>query len=333
MDPAPAPLRPTPAGLLWQAGDLQPADWQLALPAAVKAEFTALWQREPTTAAAFRPDPLRLPAMTAFGRRLRDALLRGRGLCCLRGLDEVAPDPEALRTLYVAIGCALGDPMLQYGRLYPVVDRGASYTEQTVPVSMTNAETSLHTDSSAVGVVPDFVGLLCEQPSPNGGDSLVSNALHVHEQLRAEEPAVLALLERPWIRDIVTPGIERTPENLQRNRFPVFAPCDRPAGVVFRYMRYWLEVGQRKAGAPLDAAALEAFDRLDELLAQPENVVRFRLERGCALWVNNRTLAHNRTAYVDAPDHQRVLQRMWIDASASRGIARRLAADQAEADA
>lgn len=323
MEPAPMPLRPTPAGLLWRAADLRDAEWQFDLPRNVAAEFVAHWQRSPATVDTFRCDPHALPALATFGRRLRDVLLRGRGFCRLRGLDTVG-DGEPQRCLFYALGCALGDPMLQYGRLYPVRDRGADYTKAAVPVSMTSAETSYHTDSSAVGVVPDFVGLLCERPSRSGGDSLVSNALRVHARLRAEAPETLAMLERTWIRDIVTPGVARTPENLRRNHFPVFAPCDRPAGVVFRYMRYWLEAGQEKAGAPVDAAARRAFDRLDALLAEPAHVVRFRLERGDVVWVNNRTLAHNRTAYTDTPDDQRVLQRMWIDTSASRGLARRL---------
>lgn len=313
----------TGSRLFWSADELERDErWRRAVPGDVGDEFAAFAAAEPdATAATFRWDPARLPRLLAFGAELRHEVLAGRGVCWLRGLHAFAADEEQLRMLYVALGCALGEPMLQYGRLYPVVDRGASYKTESVPVSMTNAETCFHTDSSSVGVVPDFVGLLCEQPSANGGDSLVSNALLVHAELRRTAPDVLALLQRPWTRDVVTPGTEKTLANLRKNRFPVFADSDRAGGVLFRYMRYWIEVGQEKAGAPLDATERAAFDALDALLERPEHVVRFRLAAGDALWVNNRVLAHNRTAYRDTPGNVRSLQRMWIQVpdAAERG--------------
>lgn len=321
MTAVPAPPTIACPSLWWTAADLARDDrFRRDLPADVGDEFAAFADAAPeTTAATFAWQPARLPRLADFGAALRQQLLAGRGLCWLRGLDAFAADEERRRLLFAALGCALGTPMLQYGRLYPVVDRGASYRTESVPVSMTNAETCFHTDSSSVGVVPDFVGLLCEEPSTHGGDSLVSNALRVHAELCREAPDVLALLQRPWTRDVVTPGTEKTLANLRKNRFPVYADSDRPGGVLFRYMRYWIEVGQEKAGAPLDATERKAFDALDALLARADHVVRFRLERGDALWVNNRVLAHNRTAYRDTPGNVRRLQRMWIEAPDAAG--------------
>lgn len=313
-----APVTTTRArdrGLSWDADSLQRrGSWRRTLPSKVADEFLRFVADTPAVdTASFTWDARRLPAMAAFGDELRLQLLAGDGVSLLRGLDRLALSDEHLRCLYLAIGCALGEPMLQYGRLYPVVDRGASYTTSAVPVSMTNAETCFHTDSSARDAIPDFIGLLCEQPSNHGGDSLISNALRIHEVLQRTAPDVLEALQRPWIRDVVTPGLDKDLPSLLRNRFPVYSRCDRPGGVLFRYMRYWLERGQEKAGLPLDAAAKRAFDVLDELLASPEHMVRFRLERGDVLWVNNRTLAHNRTAYQDEPGNTRLLQRMWIE--------------------
>jgi len=302
--------------LLWTSAELeQRGTWRRELPPAVRDELLAFVDRGAATAAVdFVWRPEQWPELVAFGRAARRDLLTGDGVLCVRGLGALGLDEEAMRCFYTAMGHALGTPMLQYGRLYPVVDRGASYKTSAVPVSMTNAETAFHTDSSSVDVEPDFVGLLCETPSDHGGDSLVSNALRVYRTMQQESPELLARLEQPLIRDVVTPGLEKNRENLLRNRFPVFAPSDRAGGVLFRYMRYWIEKGQEKADQPLDDEALRALDRLDELLAAPENVVTFRLERGDILWVNNRLLAHNRTGYQDTPDNVRQLQRMWIQA-------------------
>jgi hypothetical protein len=254
------------------------------------------------------------PRLAEFGARVREQLLHGDGVLRVCGLGELELDVELMRCFYVAFGCALGEPMLPYGRLYPVVDRGVSYKEQAVPVSMTSAETFFHTDSSSVDFVPDFVGLLCEEPSDHGGESLVSNALRVHQILREGSPALLEALYAPKFRDVVTPGREKTRENLLRNRFPIFSQEAGQPEPLFRYMRYWIEVGHEKAGVPLSELALAAMDRLDELLENPDNVVRFRLERGDFVWINNRQLAHNRTDYSDTPGNVRQLQRMWIEA-------------------
>ncbi|MCA8953730.1 MAG: TauD/TfdA family dioxygenase, partial [Planctomycetes bacterium] len=185
----------------WTASTLaERGSWRRDVPAAVADEFLALTARRPElTADEFEWQPTELPQLAAFGARLCDDLLDGYGLCRLRGLAALGLTPAQQRTFYFAIGSAIGEPMLQYGRLYPVQDRGKSYTQEAVPVSMTNSETCFHTDSSSIDAIPDFVGLLCEQPSDQGGDSLVSNALRVHDTLRREAPDVLAILSRPWI--------------------------------------------------------------------------------------------------------------------------------------
>ncbi|MCR9244873.1 MAG: TauD/TfdA family dioxygenase, partial [bacterium] len=290
--------------------------WRQELPEAVTEEFLEFVAKHPAIdTATFEWRAGDLPELAGLGRALRTLLLDDVGLCRVRGIATLDLTAEQRRLFYLAIGSAIGSPMLQYGRLYPVVDRGKDYTTQAVPVSMTNAETCFHTDSSSIDALPDVIGLYCEQPSREGGDSLVSNALAVYDRLQREQPDVLAVLSRPWIRDVVTPGLEKTAAALLRNRFPVFARCDTTGAIRFRYMRYWIEKGQERAGQPLGPEEVAAFDRLDELLAAPQNVVRFRLERGDVMLVNNRTLAHNRTAYVDDPDNPRLLQRMWLDAA------------------
>lgn len=302
---------------LWSAPQLQgSARWRRCLPAGVSNEILVFVSGAPGTAAAdFSWQPEQWPELRRFADEVRTELESGCGLVVLEGIEQLGLDEEQLRCFYTAYGCALGQPMLQYGRLYPVVDRGGSHEQQAIPVSMTNAETSFHTDSSSVDVVPDFVGLLCEQPSHNGGESLVSNAVRAYHQLRDRAPELAALLERPLIRDVVTPGREKNLANLLRNRFPVFQLCDRPGGLLFRYMRYWIETGQRRAEQPLAPRQLEALDELDRLLESEDNVMRFQLERSEILWVNNRRLAHNRTAYRDTPGNVRQLQRMWIEST------------------
>lgn len=312
-DPRPRPEQVWGARELWMR-----EGWRMRLPEEVAGEVVDLCRSRPDLVenlAGYAPDAAARPHLAAFGRSVRRRLLLGEGVAWIRGLAELGLDPAEQRLGYLALGRSLGEPMLQYGLLYEVRDRGMDHRDQAVPVSMTGAGTDFHTDSSAAGVLPDFVALLCEEPSRRGGDSLVSNALRVHELMRRSDPDLLEVLYRPFVRDLVTPGVPKTRANLLANRIPVFARCRRPEGLVFRYMRYWIEKGQERAGEPLDDTVLAALDRLDELLAADEQSVCFRLEAGDVLVVNNRTLAHNRTDYHDTPDNVRLLHRMWIQAS------------------
>jgi len=317
-----------PAGMVWNRASLETrTTWRLWIPHRVATEFVDFCAAYPAsedfiTDLGSRTDSL--PELQRFAWRLRNQLLFGEGVVWLRGLasirhaDGTLLSPIERKRFYAELGGLLGKPMTSYGVLYPVRDRGVDYMSSAHPVSMTGAETGFHTDSSHIDVEPDLVGLLCETPSLSGGESLISNALHVYRQMRLQDPDLLEILKRPFIRDVVTPGLERTEANLLRNRFPIFTECNRPGGLNFRYMRYWIERGQESAGQPLDASARAALDALDLRLAAPENVVSFRLDKGDILWLNNRTVAHNRTAYQDSEDQIRQLQRMWISTPAIR---------------
>jgi alpha-ketoglutarate-dependent taurine dioxygenase len=301
---------------VWDRASLGDSEsWQQQLPAVVADEFQEVCRRHPELAAdldAFVFDPRMLPNLARFAGKVRRTVATGEGFTWIQGLGDLGLGAAEQRLFYVALGLAMGEAMIQYGRTYEIRDRGKDYKDEAIPVSMTGSSTSFHTDSSARDTLPDFVGLLCEQPSLTGGESLVSNALRAHQVLQHEDPAALELLYANYVRDVVTPGVAKTRENLLRNRFPVFAPCARKERIVFRYMRYWIEVGHEKAGEPLSDRHIKAFDLLDEVLGSREQAVSFQLEKGDILWVNNRTLAHNRTEYKDTPGNVRRLQRMWI---------------------
>ena len=191
-----------------------------------------------------------LPGLSRFARLVRCELTRGSGVTWL-----AAPEGDwhesTLRSLYLVLGTLMGRPLDPYGTLYEVKDRGADHRQKRIPVSQTSASTSLHTDSSSVDVQPDLVGLLCLQPAPEGGESRITSALTAHERLRESCPELLEQLYADFVRDVVTPGTQPTIEQRLRNRFPIFYN-DFARGLNFRYMRFWIETGHARAGAPLD---------------------------------------------------------------------------------
>jgi len=288
-----------------------PAPLARALPGSVREEILRLADFEPALLQA----PERLlerrwtcPAVKSFADSILARLNGSQGFDVVR-CDRL-PQPHR-RLAYAMLGLSLGEPILRYGLLYAVADRGQSHLESRIPVSMTRASTGMHTDSSARDCVPGLVGLYCERASLEGGTSRIADAEAACAWLGEHEPEVIGILERPYLRDVVTPGLDRGPDALLRNRFPVVARTQR--GFLVRYMRFWIEKGHERAGIPLSEEATMAFDRLDAVLARPEFSTAFRLEAGDALFLDNCRRLHGRDAYAAVPEGGRLLWRMWLD--------------------
>ena len=300
---------------LWDAATLRRiSSWCIPIPAPVLEEFAAFCAGRPVDAGlALSGDlaGLKLPWLREFATQIGAELATGTGVAWVVNPSLERFGEPAIQLFFAALGSNLGKPMEPYGRLYEVRDTGQSYRDTSIPISQTRAETSFHTDSSARDTLPDIVGLLCLQPALEGGNSLICSATAVHEQLRAAHPDDLKLLYQDFIRDIVTPGAGQ--QGIAENRFPVFSYGYYGSGLTFRYMRYWIETGCRRAGLPLLEAELKAFDRLDTLLGSNEQVVQLRLGAGEMLWLNNHTIAHNRTEFRDHPAKPRRLLRMWLE--------------------
>jgi len=301
---APAPGR-------WRAAELgaRPG-WRLVASAEVLEDAAALerWaggRADPVS--ALQATSVSTPALDALAGTLGTELDDGSGVALVTGLGSL---PETtLRLVYLKLGLGLGRTIDTYGRLYDVHDTGQSYRDKPIPVSQTRESTGMHTDSSGRDVWPRIIGLACVRQAPRGGESRLVSALQVHDDLQRSVPHLLDRLRGEFVRDVVTPGSERDPEVVRRNRFPVFAPGGR---VALRYMRYWIERGHARVGEPLDDEAVAAFDALDAALEDPRNVLRFRMEPGDLLFIDNTTVAHDRDGFVDDPHEPRLMLRLWL---------------------
>ncbi|MET1256232.1 TauD/TfdA family dioxygenase [Aliikangiella maris] len=255
-------------------------------------------------------EPLVLPV--EWVNQVREKIQLSPGFVCVKTDEDQFTDLQ-LRFIYFYIASALGNLNDRYGYLFDIADRGLDYTKEAIPVSKTNADTSFHTDCTAVDYKPDIVGLLCVHPAKKGGRSMVANAADLFVYLRENHPQALDALSQPLMRDVITPGKEQSVEAIRNNQFPIFAFDD--FGLRFRYMRYWIETAYQKTQTELPQAVIDAMNIVDDYLAQDENIFYCSLERGDIIFVNNAFLAHNRTAFENysEPDKQRVLVRTWIN--------------------
>ncbi len=303
-----------PSRALWNSRTLwQPGKSRRGWEPAVLDEFQRWVARHPDADHSPSPGNLgrQLPRLSRFARSIRFELIRGSGVTRLAAPEGDWQEPT-LQRLYLAVGTLMGRSLDTYGQLYEVKDRGSDHRQQRIPVSQTSASTSLHTDSSSAKVQPDLVGLLCLQPAREGGQSRIASALTAHRHLRNTCPELLKELYGDFIRDMVTPGSEPTIRQRLQNRFPVFHN-DPLRGLNFRYMRFWIETGHTRIGLSLEEAQIAALDALEEALEAPDAVTTFSLRAGEMLWLDNWTVAHDRTAFVDDPQHPRRLLRMWLE--------------------
>jgi alpha-ketoglutarate-dependent taurine dioxygenase len=246
-------------------------------------------------------------------RPVRSALESGRGFAIVQGPKPERYTPGEMQACYWLIGQLLGRPIeqnVQGTLLYDVRDTGQD-VRYGARFSVTNAESSFHTDNSFGAGVADYVGLLCIRTAKSGGLSQVVSGYSVHNELLAHHADVLDVLYQPLHIDRrggLRPGEGPTVQ------YPVLGWDGR--GLTYRYLRYWIESGHEKIGQPLRDAQRRALDVLDAVAGDPALRAEFALEPGDLFFINNRWMLHNRTAFEDhaEPEQRRHLVRLWLRA-------------------
>jgi alpha-ketoglutarate-dependent taurine dioxygenase len=251
-------------------------------------------------------------------QRILMGLETGRGFAVVTAGPPGRYSPQELPAVYWLVGELLGRPFeqnVQGTLLYDVRDAGQD-VRYGARFSVTNAESSFHTDNSFGDDVLDYVGLLCLNAARSGGRSQIVSGYAVRDELLARHADAFEILCQPFHVDRrggLRPGDEPTA------RFPVFGGDE--VELLIRYLRYWIEVGHEKVGAPLTAQQLSALDALDRVAGDPGLRVEFDLRPGEMLFVNNRWILHNRTAFEDhpEPERRRHYVRLWLQTEEGRG--------------
>jgi alpha-ketoglutarate-dependent taurine dioxygenase len=239
------------------------------------------------------------------------ALETGRGFAVITTGPAGRFKPRQSQDIYWLVSQALGRPFeqnVQGTLLYDVRDTGQD-VRYGARFSVTNAESTFHTDNSFGDEVLDYVGLLCLNSARSGGLSQLASGCAVEQEMRAEHRDAWEVLRRPFHVDRrggLRPGEQPT----------AFAPVldDHAGGLLVRYLRYWIEAGHDKAGRPLTAEQVHALDTLDRVAGEPRMRVEFLLRPGEMLFCNNRCILHNRTAFedFDEPERRRHYVRLWL---------------------
>jgi alpha-ketoglutarate-dependent taurine dioxygenase len=295
----------------WRVDTIDPPDnWYYPLSnSAVSSLEEALRESRPASVTDLHASDRLRSACARDLSPVHEALETGRGFAIITPGPRFAP--RDLPAIYWLLGELLGQPFeqnVQGTLLYDVRDTGQD-VRYGARFSVTNADATFHTDNSFGETVLDYVGLLCLNSAKSGGLSQIVSGYAVQDELMAQNRKAWDILCRPFHVDRrggVRPGEEPTA------RVPVFGTHTND--LLVRYLRYWIEVGHEKAGAPLTAEQVSALDTLDQVAAEPRLRVEFMLRPGEMLFENNRWLLHNRTAFEDhsEPERKRHYVRLWL---------------------
>ncbi|MDA0748695.1 MAG: TauD/TfdA family dioxygenase, partial [bacterium] len=251
------------------------------------------------------------PAFRKTMGKVAEALRSGRGFALVNRVPMDKYTAEEARVIYWVAGQILGDPFDQDVKgtlLFEVRDTGQD-VKQGARFSVTNAESSFHTDGAFNSRVPDMVGLLCLQTAKSGGESQLISAFTLHNELQENHPDVFEALYQSFSFDR-RGQFKEGEESVTRT--PIFR-WDGEA-LWLRYLYYYIQVGHELTNDPLSPAQQQALEAVEALLRREDLRVQFSLERGQMLFTNNRWILHNRTAFQDHEDldKRRHYVRLWL---------------------
>jgi len=242
---------------------------------------------------------------------LREELENGRGFELWRGLPVGEWSVDERNMAFWGLGLHLGAPVVQNakGELLGHVINTTSTDPSTNADSRfyhTNRAAPFHVDGA------DVVGLMCVRRSREGGASLVVSSNSIYNAIVRNHPDLVPLLYQPLWFD------HRGERNAVTGEpYWVTSICGWANGKLsMMYLRNFIESGQRYPGAPaLTEQHRKLFDVIDELAASDELCLSMDFQPGDIQWLNNHTMLHSRTEYLDwdEPERRRWLLRLWLN--------------------
>jgi TfdA family taurine catabolism dioxygenase TauD len=291
----------------WRGEDLADrSDWKTELTAAHREELlSALAAVTGRNLRDITREDFPLPTLGPVLAGVITELIDGRGFVLLRGIPIEGLDERSVELLYWGIGQHVGAPIHQRGKddlLVHVRDMGVDPNDPLVRGFETSSRLEYHADSS------DVVGLLCVRPAKTGGVSTIISSVAVHDELVRTRPDVADLLHEQWWHD-------RRSGDGPENFFQCSVFAEKDGRLFAHYGRQYMESASRGPGVPeLTAQQVEALDVLDAMTNAPEFVLNMNFAPGDIQFLNNYTVMHARTDYVDhpEPERRRDLIRIWL---------------------
>ena len=254
----------------------------------------------------YRRDDFDFAAIPTLAAAVKEAH-HGRGLALVKNLPRAHLSEAEFRVLTWGIGLHVGVPRPQ-GKatqyISEVRDVGTDYRSAGGRGFSSNAKLDFHADGADIAV------LACYNKAKSGGQSMVSSSVTAREILMAERPDLAELAHQDFY---FSRQQEETEDETPAYGQPFFDTCE---GRVFgKWNRNRVQSAQKIDGVPtLSETQRETMDTLDAILQRPDVMFTMWLEPGDMQLINNHTMLHSRTDYVDhdEAEKKRLLHRLWL---------------------
>ena len=307
--------------IAWKGPALTNADWLTQVTPAniadMEAALAAVRARGLPMEAVTKAD-FPLPSLQVRLVELAREIEQGRGFALMRGLPVDRWGVEDATAIYWGISTHLGTPTSQSrrgNRMVAVKDAGLSAAELNVRGPQTNARLYYHSDFA------DIVGLLCIHPARSGGVSRICSSMAIYNALLAAGR-----------RDLVDALYDGYPFDRKGEEGPGIPPVsEAPVPMLswhkdvlsFRYVPGWSETATKRTGRPWTSLQNAAIDEVNRLSNLSEFYLDMDFQVGDVQYLNNYSVLHSRTDFVDfpEPERKRFLQRIWLRAELGRALA------------
>lgn len=263
-------------------------------------------------------DDFLVPSMAPALEAIADDLENGRGFSLIRGLPVQRWGAADSALVYWGLSLHIGKPVSQNKAgdlIMPIRDAGMSPTDINARAPHTSSKLYYHSDFA------DIVGLLCMHPAKQGGVSRICSSIAIYNTL--VEAGRTDLIDALYDGYFFDRKSEQGPG--------VSAVSDEPVPMLswfqnrlsFRYVPGWVDAAVRRTGMSWSALQKEAIDEVNRLSNLPEYNLDMNFQPGDIQYLNNYSVLHSRTAFVDfpEPERKRFLQRIWLRADKGRELA------------
>ncbi len=259
-------------------------------------------------------DDFRMSEIEADIAGWREEVMSGSGMVILSGFPLERYSKEELGMMHFGIGTHFGAAMSQSvmgDTLGHVVNVGGKDPKERAYRNST--ELDMHTDAC------DVVAMMCLQEAQSGGFSGYVSAISIYNEILQRRPDLLPVLFEGFQYHRF--GEEAPGESpVTEDRIPVFS--FREGLLSVNYLRSYIEMAAEFLDTPLTPQQLEALDLVDEISIDAKFALKFITRPGDAVFFNNLTILHNRTAFEDSPleSKKRHFLRLWLVAYEQRPV-------------
>jgi len=308
-------VTPIPAANLWRTRDIGSSESiTLEIDLAELTEAAELLRATGCDVTSVATAALPLGAAAPTLAEIHRQLTEGRGITVVSGFPVGDVADETIEFVFWRLGLALGTPVSQSvmgERLGHIVDR--SDVDPQARAYRRNEELTPHTDPA------DFLSFLCLRPAAEGGINHFVSSMTIHEEMREHHPELLTLLYHGY-RYSRFGEHAADEEPITPYRVPVFS--SRDGQISCRMVRQYIEIAAAEdPTCALDDVDRAALDTFESLAVDPTLALSVRLGAGDAVFANNYTVLHDRTAFTDSSNGpKRHLLRLWLEADPPRPV-------------